>query len=246
VLLQARPARLIAFAHTLVRESWSGPAWRVEEHELRRWCRLLDESGIDADPAALDLDLPSRPTPAEAIDATILHPGAASLARRWPPERWAAVAAAERAMGRTVLLTGTMAERALAFAVARDAGLPPDVLALAALVRRAGRVVCGDTGIAHLATALRTPSVVLFGPRSPSLWGPPAERPWHRALWCGTRGDPHATRPDDGLLRIGVGEVIAALPNATPRREDEVRRRRRTATASPSLPRTLRRVGPGR
>ena len=81
---------------------------------------------------------------------------------------------------------------------------------LAALVAAAGRVVCGDTGVAHLATAYRRPSVVLFGPTSPSAWGPPA-RPYHRVLWNGTTGDPHADRVDPGLLAIDPARVIAAL-----------------------------------
>jgi len=72
-------------------------------------------------------------------------------------------------------------------------------------------VACGDTGMAHLATAMGTPSVVLFGPTPPGEWGPPADRPWHRALWAGRRGDPHAGAPDPGLLEIGPGDVAAAL-----------------------------------
>lgn len=61
-----------------------------------------------------------------------------------------------------------------------------------------------------MATAVGTPSVVLFGPTPPSLWGPPP-RPVHRVLWKGTPGDPHAPQPDPGLLRIEVDEVVAAL-----------------------------------
>lgn len=82
---------------------------------------------------------------------------------------------------------------------------------LAALVAAAGRVVCADTGVAHLATALRRPSVVLFGPVAPALWGPPPDRPRHVALWAGRSGDPHAMRVDAGLLEIGVADVLAAL-----------------------------------
>ena len=48
-----------------------------------------------------------------------------------------------------------------------------DVVQLAALIARAGRVLCGDTGVAHLAPAFGIPSVVLFGPVPPSEWGPP-------------------------------------------------------------------------
>ncbi len=121
---------------------------------------------------------------------------------------------------------------ARANAIAKAAGLPSgSVFAgrttldeLAALVAAAGRVVCGDTGVAHLATAYRRPSVVLFGPTSPAHWGPPA-RPYHRVLWHGTMGDsneaagtpkgakgnPHGTVVDPALNAIGVERVIAAL-----------------------------------
>ena len=226
VLLGCRPGRLVAFAQPQL--GVDGPAWRSGEHEVARWCRLLTESGVPADRDRLDLDLAEPgpgespgPIPADARPGgiTIVHPGASSGARRWPVERFAEVAGAERERGRRVLVTGSGGERDLAERVARSAGLDrsavlagrTDLLGLARVVAAAGRVVCGDTGMAHLATALRTPSVVLFGPVSPLEWGPPVERPWHRVLWAGTVGDPHATRPDPGLLRIDVVEVLDAL-----------------------------------
>jgi hypothetical protein len=57
---------------------------------------------------------------------------------------------------------------------------------------------------------------VLFGPTSPAHWGPPADRPWHRTLWAGQVGDPHATAPDPGLLMIDVDDVCAALEALEP------------------------------
>jgi ADP-heptose:LPS heptosyltransferase len=86
-----------------------------------------------------------------------------------------------------------------------------DLLTLAATVARAGRVVSGDTGVAHLATAFGTPSVVLFGPTPPSEWGPPPQNGRHIALHTGGRGDPHASEPDPALLRISVDDVLEAL-----------------------------------
>jgi ADP-heptose:LPS heptosyltransferase len=214
-LLERAPRRLLAFAHRDVPESAAGPAWRDEEHEVARWCRLLSESGIAADPADLRL---RRPTALRDPTLTVIHPGAASGARRWPPDRWARVAAAEWRRGHRVVLTGSTGERRLCTAIARAAGLPADAVAagqtgpseLLRLVAGAGRVACADTGVAHVATAVGTPSVVLFGPTPPALWGPPPV-PRHVTLWRGTRGDPHATEPDPGLLAIGVDDVLDAL-----------------------------------
>jgi ADP-heptose:LPS heptosyltransferase len=236
LLLATEPRRLVAFAHPAVPASSQGPRWRPDEHEVARWCRLLSESGIAADPGRLDLELPPGPVPHGAQGATLVHPGAASPSRRWPPERFAEVARSETAKGRRVLVTGGPDEVELAGDVAARAGLPSwavhadqgGVLTIARLVAAADRVVCGDTGIAHLATALRTPSVVLFGPTSPALWGPPPDRPWHRALWAGTSGDPHGLFPDPGLLAIAPDQVIEALADLP---AAEVPRPSRRATA---------------
>ena len=110
----------------------------------------------------------------------LVHPGAAAGSRRWPADRFAAVAAALAADGHRVVATGGPSERDLAAAVGAEV-LAPDLLGLAALVADAALVVCGDTGVAHLATAYRTPSVLLFGPTPPAEWGP-RDRPAHRAL----------------------------------------------------------------
>jgi ADP-heptose:LPS heptosyltransferase len=84
------------------------------------------------------------------------------------------------------------------------------------VVAAARVVVSGDTGVAHLATAYRRPSVVLFGPVSPALWGPPP-RPQHVVLWHGVvhgrTGDPWGTSLDPDLAQISVDEVIEALDN---------------------------------
>ncbi|MBC3192309.1 glycosyltransferase family 9 protein [Pseudonocardia sp. C8] len=190
-----------------------GPAWRPDVHEVRRWCDLLTGYGLPADPHDLDLDPPDRPPPVRG--AVVLHPGAASGARRWPADRYAELARALHRDGHRVVVTGGPGERALVAAVVECAGLPRSAdLAgrcsaegIAALVADARLVVCGDTGPAHLATAYRTPSVLLFGPTSPARWGPGREGP-HTVLWAGRTGDPHADRPDPGLLEIGTGTVL--------------------------------------
>jgi len=221
LLLAQRPLAILAFAHSEIDETDDMPEWRDREHEVARWCRLVRARGIACDPWDLDLDpsfLRGR-APACAVGATVVHPGAASEARRWPGERFAAVARAEVAQGRPVVVTGGPADVDRCGLIARRAALAEpcvfagqtSALELAAVVAVAGRVVSGDTGVAHLATALRRPSVVLFGPVPPSEWGPPPERGYHRALWTGRRGDPHGDVVDPGLLEISVQDVLATL-----------------------------------
>jgi ADP-heptose:LPS heptosyltransferase len=226
------PARLLTFDSP----GYPGPRWCPDEHEVRRWCRLLDECGIDADPDDLDL---AAPADAPVVSgATVVHPGAASPSRRWPAERFACVARELERSGHQVLVTGVDAERDLAAAVVREAGLPEErngagqlgLGTLAATVAAARLVICGDTGVAHLATAYRTPSVVLFGPMSPELWGPPPDRPAHRVLWPGPTTGAADRGPHPSLLEISVDAVLVAardLTGATPARREAGRAARR-------------------
>jgi ADP-heptose:LPS heptosyltransferase len=210
LLASARPRRMWAFASPAAGFA-DGPPWRDDEHEAARWCRLLWWYGVPADPA--DLRLPRYPLPVAVsgvpVHATVVHPGAKAAERRWPATRFASVAAALSDAGHRVVVTGSAAEAPLVQAVAREAGLPEgavlaggvDVAGLAALVAHARLVVCGDTGIGHLATAYGTPSVLLFGPTSPARWGPSPDRPAHRVLWHG---------PGGHVAAITVPEVLAA------------------------------------
>jgi ADP-heptose:LPS heptosyltransferase len=117
-----------------------------------------------------------------------------------------------------VVVTGT--EQDLAAEVARRSGarvLATTLAELAGVVAHARLVVSGDTGIAHLATAYGTPSVVLFGPVPPSRWGPPAGRAYHRPIWHGThaeRGDSPGPDVHPALLAIGVQEVLRQAEEA--------------------------------
>jgi ADP-heptose:LPS heptosyltransferase len=225
ILLSASPRRLLAFRNEEIPESAGMPEWREDEHEVDRWCRLLRENEIEADATDLRIDAPETTSQLSA-GATLIHPGAASGARRWPPERFAAVAKSERKRGRRVVVTGSRAELRQARKVVRLAGLPTSALQagrtslfeLARLVASSGRVVCGDTGVAHLATAFGVPSVILFGPVSPARWGPP-DSGVHIVLWAGHVGDPHASATNSGLLEIGVADVLAALDELDRERE---------------------------
>lgn len=213
-LLAQDPLELITHRHPDI-PGVEGPDWPAEVHEVDRWCRLLEAARIPAD--RTDLALPPPPGPSPATDAVVIHPGAAFAARRWPPDRYARVARALAERHR-VVVTGNAAEVPLAREVAEAAGLPDEaVLAgdaglaeLAATVAEARLVICGDTGVGHLATAYGTPSVLLFGPTPPRLWGPPPEARQHTVLWVGDVGDPHGDDPDPGLLLLREERVLTA------------------------------------
>ncbi|MFC4464181.1 glycosyltransferase family 9 protein [Streptomyces xiangluensis] len=248
LLQRLSPRRLLAYAHPDTPDI-SGPAWQPDEHERERWCRLLGWYGVEADPA--DLRIPPPTTPSPAPGAIVVHPGADAAARRWPKERFAAVALELYRGGHDVVVTAGGGEEALARFVATEAELPSAAVLggagdvpfdqLAALVARARCVVVGDTGLAHLATALGTPSVVLFGPVTPRLWGPPAD-PRHRVLWhpgtddSARPGDAHGRLPDERLLRITVDEVVEAVRGLPEPDTDPSYGRGRTAQGPPPLP----------
>ena len=174
-----RPRRLIAHAP----DDPDGPEWIDGMLERERWARLVRSAGVHADAEEVAISVPSMP-PALA-DAVVVHVGAFYGARRWPVERFAEVARTRARRGERVVLTGGAEDRERAQAVAALAGLPEesvmaghlDLTGFAALVAAARLVITADTGAAHLASAYRTPSVVVFGPAPPEEWGPPAGGP---------------------------------------------------------------------
>lgn len=118
--------------------------------------------------------------------AIALHLGSQDLEfRRWPLDRF--VQFAERLRSLTVepsiVLTGTAPERLLIRAFidkysghAVDASDSGSLANTAALLQRCDLLVSNDTGIMHLAAAMGTPTVGLFGPNSPHYWGPIGSR----------------------------------------------------------------------
>lgn len=221
LLRATRPSRLVGFAAGSIHPD--GPDWRAEEHEVDRWCRLVSAAGGWCDRQDLRLHR-SVEAPVGRADVA-LHPGAAAASRRWPFQRWTQVASWLSRSGHQVTLTGSAAERPLCEAIvsaAVTAGAPPirttagtlDVPSLAAVVAGARLGVSGDTGVAHLATALAAPSVVLFGPPPPRWWGPAIDPELHTVLWhCDQHpvGDPHGSRLDPSLADITAAETIGAI-----------------------------------
>ncbi|MBO0609013.1 glycosyltransferase family 9 protein [Myceligenerans salitolerans] len=228
VLQATRPDALIAFASPAA--GHPGPAWDEHEHEVLRWCRLVSGVGGRCGPEDLRLGAADAPDAHDGPDAgrtrVVVHPGASAGARRWPAPRWAQVVRALVAQDCDVTLTGSRAEQRLCRRVraagpadgVRDDSGRLDLPALAGLVSRAHLVVSSDTGVAHLATAYGTPSVTLFGPTPPDLWGPAIDRSRHLVVWHGEPGAPprdaNAERLDPALAQVTAEEVLAACEAA--------------------------------
>lgn len=120
-LLALQPRALFSHRHDAY-PNIAGPPWRADLHEVDRWCGMLQWFGIECD--AEDLAI-ARPRGFPNRDGlVVIHPGAAAPARRWPAERFAAVAATLCNAGHEVVITGSSDELELARSVARQADLP--------------------------------------------------------------------------------------------------------------------------
>ena len=168
------------------------------EPEVRRALRLVEHLGLPASDESLEFPLgPDDELALSAVEETAglapgsyacVHPGANVAPRRWPTERFAAVADGLARRGLAIVLTGTAGEASLTAAVARAMDTPAIDLAgrtplgaLAALVSKSRLLVANDTGVSHLAGALRTPSVVVFSASDPQRWAP-LDQDRHRVI----------------------------------------------------------------
>ncbi len=186
--------RLIGFGRAHLRER---PArWLYSEtpglghpvHVIERNLALVACLGVSPRP----FEFPIADAPSAAVERTraalgadgagpfaLINPGAAWASKRWPPARFGAIARGLRSTRglRSVVLWGP-GERALAERVAAAAGgaaalAPPTTLgSLVALARAAAVVVSGDTGPLHVAAAVGTPTVGIYGPSDPRRNGP--------------------------------------------------------------------------
>ena len=154
--------------------------------------RMVDECASLALPAGsaipADWPVPQLKVPAAEITAwhgtrqlggrpaVVLAPGAVGPAKRWPAAAYAALARRLLAEGLAVWVVGGPAEKPLAQTIvagteARDltgTDLREAILALAA----AAAAVSNDSGLVHVAAALGTPTIGIFGPTSPWHWAP--------------------------------------------------------------------------
>ena len=171
-------------------------------HRVDDVLRLADAMGIARVPQVVN---PAGRVGADARPArpyAVIHAGPMFRYKRWTVEGWRALAAALARRGLDLIATGGPApeERRYLDEVWGTADCPVRRLdgqlswpALAATIGGAQVYVGPDTSVTHLAAASGCPTVALYGPTDPRIWGPwPAgglDRPWEKAGTVQRRGN---------------------------------------------------------
>ena len=171
------------------------------------------------------VDLPIDPAAEAWVNSLIpngqstifLAPTAGWGAKEWPPERFGALAQALAQEGHTVLINATTHANPTAEAVAQASAGAAQVVhstipQLTSLLRRTALFIGGDTGPLHLAAALNTPVLALFGPTNPARNGPWISPENRQVLRHPSSLQSHKRTPatDPGLLQITVAEALTA------------------------------------
>jgi ADP-heptose:LPS heptosyltransferase len=223
--------RVIGFDRVHLRESQAALLYSetvtppTAGHVIDKNLTVLAALDVPAGSMTLRLRATASSEVAAAIDAAggsrrfiVLNPGAAWPNKRWPADRFGAVAAAlHRRTHLRSLITWGPAERALAESVVAASGgaavLAPatSVADLAALLRDAALAVSGDTGPLHIAAAMGTPLVGLYGPTWPERNGPwdPRDHVLSRADTCVCHHKRHCVRGAPCINEITVEQVVA-------------------------------------
>jgi heptosyltransferase-1 len=145
----------------------------------------------------------------------ILNPGAGWGSKCWPAERFGEVARRLAASGIESVVNFGPGEESLATEVETASQgaarrISGSLAELIALTRRASLFIGGDTGPLHLAVALNTPSVALFGPTDPARNGPYGGQATVLRSPQSLTSHKRTSHLDDGLAAISVEQVMTA------------------------------------
>ena len=200
--------------------------WLFDERVATRGVHVIEQSvevanAIAGDDLPMMLPLLPRSSAAEKTAErlqrpfVLLSPGAGWGAKRWPPQRYGAVAKGLADAGYQVAINCGPGEETLAEEIVNSSGGAAGSLKLAmadliAVTRRASLVIAGDTGPLHLGCALDVPVVAIFGPTDPARNGP-FHTP-NRVLRHPESVRDHSRRsePEAGLLTITADAVTEA------------------------------------
>lgn len=180
------------------------PQLRLTPEEMNSADQLLDQLSVQRSQSMM-----------------ILQPGARYWFKAWPPERFAELADQLTAKyGCQVLIGGSNQDIDLAQQIRQMAKSNPIIMAgrttikqFAAIAKKSALFVGNDSGAMHIASAVGTPMVALFGPSSLCEWGPrggPVEV-LYKGLDCRTCYNTTCTRGEESCMKlIAVHEVAAA------------------------------------
>jgi len=156
----------------------------------------------------------------EGHDYTLINPGAAWPNKRWPPARFGAVAALiAREFGWRSLVLWGPGEQELAHEVVATSGgaaeisPPTPITDLFGVARTARLMISGDTGPLHIAGAVNTPIVALYGPTRPERNGPwgLSDVALSRVHQCSCLYERKCRKAERCIDDISVAEVISAV-----------------------------------
>ncbi len=173
---------------------------RLSEASLSSGIEFLDSKGIK-----------------EGEPTLAIHPGSGSPAKNWDPKRFAEIGEWASRRARILLILGPAEEgaedvkRLMARAAVADQ-LP--LVQLAGVLKACSGYLGNDSGITHLAASVGVPTVAIFGPTPPAVWGP-----WGAGtkIISGLDGDPgdRLSNPPKsrrgGLEKVDARRVIQAL-----------------------------------
>jgi ADP-heptose:LPS heptosyltransferase len=212
--------------------------WPSDGHETLRMLALTDHLGLARRGSGLEFPVTAAdgaalaaawPGGRDAAPYVCVHAGAQLASRRWPVERFAAVADAVAASGRTVVLTGSPGEAPIVAELMRrmrrlavDLAGRTTLGALGALLENAEALVCNDTSVSHIAAALGCPSVVVSCGADVARWAP-LDRDRHLVLWhalpCRPCAHPVCPIGHDCATAISPQAVLAALRDVVGERQ---------------------------
>jgi len=226
-----RPRRVIGFPRPHLREPLArlfyttAPDPGSATHVIYKNLALLGPLGVHDRRVRFPLTVPRSDTVDSIVERfapdgfVLLNPGAAWPNKQWPPDRFGAVAAAIRAAHglRSLVLWGP-GEQSLAHDVARasegaaEVSPPTAIPQLVAVSGAARLMISGDTGPLHVAAAVGTPLVALFGPTRPERNGPWAlyDVTLSRVDHCSCLYERRCRRATPCIDDISVAEVVQA------------------------------------
>jgi len=215
--------RTIGFSRAHLREPLAN-LFYTERHDPGDIVHVIDKGlalmrALDVHEAKARFPL-GVPAPGEPGGYVLINPSAAWPNKRWPAERFGALAAAIRARHNlTSMVLWGPGEEALAEAVAvasngaAQTAPSTTIVDILTLARGARLMISGDTGPMHIAGAVGTPIVALFGPTRYERNGPwsPADISISRFEHCACHYERRCRRTQPCIDDISVDEVIAAV-----------------------------------